>query len=91
MATFADMMLSAAKDERDKTYGRLYVVREAGRTRQGAVTWLCRCSCSEIVEVAGSDLRRGHTRSCGCLQPETIAESNVTKPRRPKRKEAPQQ
>lgn len=78
MATFSDMMLAAVKGNR---YGRLFVLNEAGRTRRGAVTWHCLCDCGQRRVIAGSDLRRGHTTSCGCAQREAVAESNVLKPR----------
>ena len=29
--------------------------------------WLCRCDCGNLVQVNGSKLKTGHTRSCGCL------------------------
>jgi hypothetical protein len=79
--SFADMMLTAPKNEADKRYGRLAVLDEAGRARHGAVTWHCRCDCGQRRVVAGADLRRGHTTSCGCVQREAVAESNVLKPR----------
>ena len=82
MASFAEMgIVPEIKNEQDKRYGRLHVVREAGRARWGGVTWLCKCDCGGLEEVVGSDLRRGHTRSCGCVQREAVAESNVLKPR----------
>lgn len=47
------------------TYGRLLVI---GRVkREGKSVWLCRCECGEATLVRGTDLQRGHTRSCGCL------------------------
>lgn len=33
--------------------------------------WLCVCDCGNSAEVIGSSLKRGHTRSCGCLKRET--------------------
>lgn len=34
--------------------------------------WLCECNCSNktIIVARGNDIRRGHVRSCGCLQKE---------------------
>lgn len=49
-------------------FGRLTVVKEAGRTKQGSVKWLCKCDCGNTITVDGSHLRTGSTRSCGCLQ-----------------------
>jgi hypothetical protein len=52
------------KDERGKTYGKLTVI-EFHAVRLEAM-WLCRCECGNTTIVAGSDLRRGGTKSCGC-------------------------
>ena len=30
--------------------------------------WVCRCICGKTTEVTGSNLRRGHTKSCGCIK-----------------------
>ena len=59
-----------------QTFGRLIVIREYGRAKNGAVLWLCRClgkngnDCGKEVIVSTNDLRRGHTKSCGCLSRE---------------------
>lgn len=56
-------------DMRGKSYGRLHVLKEAGR--QGSfVTWKCKCDCGSEVIVSGNHLRSGHTKSCGCLAKE---------------------
>ena len=58
-------------------YGRLTVIKEAGRKRK-EVLWECRCDCGRIAHVSGYYLRSGHTKSCGCLIPETSKKVNVT-------------
>ena len=55
------------KDITGQIFGRLTVIQEAGKTSSRAVKWLCRCECGTETIVAGTDLRKGHTQSCGCL------------------------
>lgn len=50
--------------------GRLLVIRSAGYDKNRCSTWLCKCDCGNKVVVYGSDLKKGHTQSCGCLQRE---------------------
>lgn len=57
---------SRVKDKRGNRYGRLYVVKLAYIGKPEAV-WHCVCDCGETTFVRGTDLRRGATRSCGCL------------------------
>lgn len=61
-----------AIDMTGRQFGRLYVDgRAARRNKQGAY-WLCTCRCGNTgVVVLGTKLRRGITRSCGCLRAET--------------------
>ncbi len=54
-------------------FGRLAVLREAGTNASGNVLWECLCSCGSSATVIGTLLRRGDTRSCGCL----FAEGNA--------------
>lgn len=65
-------------------FGRLLVIREYGRTKDGKVTWLCRClgkngdDCGKEVIVISNDLRSGKTKSCGCLSREQIVSLHTT-------------
>ena len=42
----------------------------------GRAKWVCRCDCGNIVEVRPVDVRRGYTKSCGCLRKETVVSKN---------------
>ena len=50
-------------------YNRLTVIEEVkAPDGSGKNTWKCRCDCgNEIVVVGGDRIRKGHTKSCGCL------------------------
>lgn len=36
------------------------------RSSKGEIIWKCQCECGKIVELNGSEIRRGKTKSCGC-------------------------
>lgn len=46
-------------------FGNLTVLERAENKGQ-RTAWLCRCNCGNEVVVTTNDLRRGHTKSCGC-------------------------
>ncbi len=48
------------------TFSRLTVLRYVEGS--SPPKWVCRCTCRRRVEVAGANLKNGHTQSCGCLQ-----------------------
>lgn len=51
----------------DKTFGHLKVIERDGSDERGEAKWLCQCDCGKsIISVLGSNLRTGHTTSCGC-------------------------
>lgn len=60
-----------------KRFGKLIVLERADNyiTPSGNVfsQWLCRCDCGETTVVNGTSLRRGLTKSCGCLSESWIA------------------
>lgn len=58
-------------------FGRLIVIRGAG-TRNGRRLWRCRCECGTIKNYIGTNLRCGHTTSCGCYQIERARKSATT-------------
>lgn len=61
-----------------QTFGRLHVVAPAEASASGFTRWLCRCECGSKVMTYTNGLRSGHTKSCGCLQRETVAARNQT-------------
>ena len=51
-----------------QTFYNLTVLKRAKEnTNTNKPRWICQCKCGNIVEVAGDLLRRGETKSCGCL------------------------
>lgn len=51
----------------------LYLLEE--RTKKRGTIWRCRCECGNEKDVPGDILRRGESKSCGCLQKEIASES----------------
>jgi hypothetical protein len=50
-------------------FSRLTVVaRTDDLSRCGERLWLCRCECGQVRKYAGSVLKRGKNKSCGCLR-----------------------
>lgn len=59
-------------------FGRLTVLSAAGSDKWGNLLWECECDCGSETFVTGSHLRRGTTRSCGCLATEMISKRRKT-------------
>lgn len=53
-------------------FGRLTAIKAIRVNARGCYIWRCQCGCGVIVSVVGAHLSSGTTRSCGCLQRETI-------------------
>ncbi len=51
-----------------RVFGFATAVAEALPSASGLPRWACDCACGKTFIAHGADLRRGHTRSCGCLQ-----------------------
>ena len=70
-------MSSKFKDITNQRFGRLVVKKIAGQNKYKRYLWLCQCDCGNEKIAAGNDLRRGATKSCGCLQKEMRILSNI--------------
>lgn len=59
-------------------YGRLTVLSFSGQKLSDkgnrCSMWNCVCDCGNTVDVAGSSLKNGTSKSCGCLQKELVSE-----------------
>lgn len=54
-------------------FGKLLVVEQNGRTTDRHILWRCVCDCGNEINASSRDLKGGHTKSCGCLQKETVS------------------
>lgn len=59
------------KDITGQRFGKLTVIKKNKITNK----WFCQCDCGNTVEVIGSNLASGNTKSCGCYQRERASES----------------
>lgn len=67
-----------AIDLRLHKYGRLTVKKYLYTNKSRNRIWLCICDCGEKINVLGSSLRSGNTKSCGCLFKENLIKRNTT-------------
>lgn len=58
------------KDLTNQRFGRLVALQKGKKDKAWHQHWICQCDCGNIVEVNGDNLRRGLTKSCGCLHSE---------------------
>ena len=50
-----------------KKFGFLTVIDLDHVNKNHATYWLCECDCGNMITVRGSNLKNGHTKSCGCI------------------------
>lgn len=58
-----------------QTFGRLTVTKYIGTNASHRALWECHCECGKATIVDSNSLRRGATKSCGCLQREYLYSS----------------
>lgn len=61
-----------------KRFGKLVVIKTAGKTKNGAYLWQCKCDCGNEIIANVGNLKNGHTKSCGCLRVDRC-KTNFTK------------
>ena len=62
-----------ALELKGKKFGRLLVISRTENNKYGQAKWECMCDCGNTTRVISSQLNTGHTKSCGCLEKETLA------------------
>jgi hypothetical protein len=66
-----------AIDVNGQKFGRLTVLRRTSNS-SGQARWDCICDCGKEINVAGSHLKHGNTKSCGCLLADILERRNTT-------------
>lgn len=67
--------MTKLKDETGNKYGSLTILSFVG---SAPARWVCQCECGHMLVVAGTDLRAGRFKSCGCKSPRFTSERVVT-------------
>lgn len=55
----------------DKKFGRWTVLEYDGKCKSGS-KWICVCKCGNKQSVIGSNLKKGLSKSCGCIRSEKL-------------------
>lgn len=66
-------------DLKENIFGSLKVVDEYKHKESGPVKWVCKCTCGKTSVVTTSNLRSGHTTSCGCHRAEVATKHGLHK------------
>jgi hypothetical protein len=54
-------------DHTGVTYGQLTGIRRLGSHKWGGAVWEWKCSCGKLKAMPAKEVRRGDSKSCGCL------------------------
>lgn len=65
-----------------KVFGELTVIKQGENKKYSngyeTTTWICKCSCGNIVNVETKSLISGNTKSCGCFRKKYLKEKMTT-------------
>lgn len=56
------------QDLTGKKFNRLTVIKRLRVTKDSHYIWLCQCECGKTAECSTSNLKKNHSRSCGCIR-----------------------
>ena len=60
--------MAKAIDLTGQRFGRLTVLKRDYEHQKGRTAyWLCKCDCGKLKSINGANLRKGQTKSCGCI------------------------
>lgn len=65
-----------ARNLSGERFARLTVLGPVEKRKNGHVVYLCRCDCGGEARATCSNLKSGHTNSCGCLMRERTSNAN---------------
>ena len=51
-------------------YGMLTIVELAGKSKDRQKVYLCKCDCGKKIKAISGNLKKGNTKSCGCIRKE---------------------
>lgn len=71
------MDMTHAKNFQDLTGQKMYrltFIRYVGRNQYGNAIWRMRCDCGVEFDTLASLVKKGETKSCGCLRAQKCAE-----------------
>lgn len=57
----------------NERFGKLVVLSSTDKRRHRNIFYSCKCDCGINVDVVGTSLRSGQTKSCGCLRIHTAS------------------
>lgn len=64
-------------DIKGERFTKLLVLERAGSDRHKQALWRCQCDCGNTIIATTSQLRSGHTKSCGCYHADKLKERNT--------------
>lgn len=67
----------ALKDLTGIRFEKLLITHRAENKKDGTARWFCICDCGETRVIAGTGLRAGRHKSCGCSSPKFTAERST--------------
>ena len=50
-------------------FGKLVAIKTIGKNKNGGYLWKCKCDCGNEIMANVGNLKNGHTKSCGCPEP----------------------
>lgn len=62
-----------------KKFGKWTVIKRADNNKHNQTCWVCKCDCGNEAIITGTNLKRGNSKSCGCLRLEKTQEKEVGK------------
>lgn len=66
-------------DMSGQVFGRLRVLEVFDKDSSSKLRWKCMCDCGNSAIVLGISLRKGSTRSCGCITKERVSLHGLSK------------